>query len=70
MYEIAPCGLLSVWTTLTLTGGPDDHDDDPHRRSRIAHRDRVLAERALRRSELERDQTARALEFDRHPCDR
>jgi len=31
------------------------------------HRDRVLAERALRRSELERDQTARALEFNLRP---
>lgn len=34
-----------------------------------AHRTRVLAERALRRSELERDQTARALEQDVHPLD-
>jgi hypothetical protein len=34
-----------------------------------AHRDRVLAERALRRSELERDQTARALEQHVHPLD-
>ena len=32
-----------------------------------AHRDRTLAERELRRSELERDQTARALEFDLAP---
>lgn len=34
-----------------------------------AHRTRVLAERSLRRSELERDQTARALEQDVHPFD-
>lgn len=34
-----------------------------------AHRARVLVERALRRSELERDQTARALEQDIHPLD-
>lgn len=34
-----------------------------------AQRARILAERALRRSELERDQTARALEQDIHPLD-
>lgn len=34
-----------------------------------AHRSRILAERALRRSELERDQTARALEQNVHPFD-
>lgn len=34
-----------------------------------AHRSRILAERALRRSELERDQTARALEQNVHRFD-
>lgn len=34
-----------------------------------AHRSRILAERALRRSELERDQTARALEQNVHSFD-
>ncbi len=34
-----------------------------------ARRARILAERALRRSELERDQTARALEQNVHPLD-
>jgi len=34
-----------------------------------ARRTRLLAERALRRSELERDQTARALEQNVHPLD-
>jgi len=34
-----------------------------------AHRARAVAEQVLRRSELERDQSARALELNLHPAD-
>ncbi|SFR94587.1 hypothetical protein SAMN04487846_0983 [Microbacterium sp. cf046] len=46
------------------------HSRTEHSRTELlesAHRDRLLAERALRRSELERDQAARALESNLAP---
>ena len=55
--ESAPCRLL-CGTNSRRQEAPDDHADDSHRRSRVAPpRPRMLAERALRRSELERSQS-------------